>query len=92
MDKEHGRFVWDINKEVINIEKHGVSFIDAIEVFRDRNRKIIIDEHHDQKEERFFCIGQVKGRLLTVRFTYRKEKVRIIGAGYWRMGGKHYNE
>ena len=92
MDKELGRFVWNVEKEIANIKKHGISFAVAVEVFRDGNRKIIIDERHSRNEGRFFCIGKVNDRLLTVRFTYRKGKVRIFGAGYWRMGGKHYYE
>jgi len=92
VDKEYLRFIWNTEKESINIEKHNVSFMEAIEVFRDPNRKIIVDELHSQNEERFFCIGRVDGRLLTVRFTYRAERVRIIGAGYWRMGEEYYYE
>lgn len=29
---------------------------------------------------------------MTVRFTYRNNKIRIIGAGYWRQGKKVYEE
>ena len=29
---------------------------------------------------------------MTVRFTYRNEIVRIIGAGYWRAGRKIYEK
>ena len=28
--------------------------------------------------------------VLTVRFTYRRKKIRIYGAGYWRKGRKIY--
>jgi hypothetical protein len=27
---------------------------------------------------------------MTVRFTYRDDKIRIIGAGYWRKGKQIY--
>jgi predicted RNA binding protein YcfA (HicA-like mRNA interferase family) len=30
--------------------------------------------------------------ILTVRFTYRKNKIRIIGAGYWRKGKEIYEK
>lgn len=30
--------------------------------------------------------------ILTVRFIYRENKIRIIGAGYWRKGKKTYEE
>jgi hypothetical protein len=29
---------------------------------------------------------------MTVRFTYGKSKIRIIGAGYWRKGKKIYEK
>ena len=38
------------------------------------------------------CIGKVAGGILTVRFTHRKRKIRIIGAGNWRKGKKIYEE
>jgi hypothetical protein len=28
---------------------------------------------------------------MTVRFTYKKRIIRIIGAGYWRKGKKIYD-
>ena len=85
-------FVWDREKEELNIKKHAVSFIEAIEVFKDAHRKIFLDKRHSLTEERMFCIGLVKGKFLTVRFTYRLEKIRIIGAGYWRKGEDYYHE
>jgi hypothetical protein len=29
---------------------------------------------------------------MTVRFTYRKDLIRILGAGYWRKGKKIYEQ
>lgn len=83
-------FVWDIAKESVNIHKHGVDFITAAKAFKDPKRKIYTDSKHSAKEARFFCIGKVENRILTVRFVYRGEKIRIIGAGYWRKGVKYY--
>ena len=68
-----------------------LDFSFAAQVFLDPDRKIFIDEKHTQQEERYFCIGKVKGRILTVRFLYRNDKIRIIGAGYWRKGKKYYD-
>lgn len=92
MDIENGSFVWDAGKEKINKVKHGVDFVLAAQVFADTNRRIFTDEAHSKKEERYFCIGNVEGRILTVRFTYRRDKIRIIGAGYWRNGRRYYEE
>jgi uncharacterized protein len=43
-------------------------------------------------EMRFFCMGKVNGRVLTVRFTYRNEVIRIYGAGHWRKGVRQYEK
>jgi len=85
-------FIWDIDKEFANVYKHGVDFITAAKAFKDPNRKIFTDEKHSTREKRFFCIGKVEGKILTVRFTYRSQKIRIIGAGYWRKGERYYEK
>jgi hypothetical protein len=92
LDKQFGSFVWDIGKELENINKHGVDFITAVKAFQDSSRKISIDSKHSKDEERFFCIGKVGNKILTVRFTHRVNKIRIIGAGYWRKGRRCYHE
>lgn len=90
MDRHFGSFVWDVRKEAVNIEKHGVDFETAARTFKDPKRKIVSDEKHQKPEERLFCIGKVGGKILTVRFTYRGGLVRIYGAGYWRKGRRYY--
>lgn len=91
MGRDCGSFVWDAGKERINLVKHGVDFATASKVFLDPRRKIFVNAKHSGTEERFYCIGNVDGRVLTVRFVYRGKKIRIFGAGYWR-GGKRYYE
>ncbi len=92
MESGSGSFVWSLEKEISNIEKHGVDFVTASKVFFDPERKIYTDSKHSKKEERYFCIGKLEGKILTVRFTYRDSKIRIFGAGYWRKGAGHYDE
>ena len=41
---------------------------------------------------RYYCLGRVGDRVLTVRFIIRGSNVRIIGAGYWREGKKIYEQ
>lgn len=36
--------------------------------------------------------GKLDEEILTVRFIYRNNKIRIIGAGYWRKGKKIYEK
>jgi uncharacterized DUF497 family protein len=92
MQDNTSSFIWDYSKESENIVRHGVGFTTAALAFKDPNRKIYTDSKHSETEERFFCIGKVNGRVMTVRFTYRFEKIRIIGAGYWRKGVKYYDK
>ena len=83
-------FEWDDAKNAVNIEKHGVAFVDAQRAFFDPKRVILKDVGHSEAEDRFFCIGCVDGGIMTVRFTYRTPKIRIFGAGYWRKGKQIY--
>ena len=85
-------FEWDELKNAINIQKHGVDFEEAQQVFLDSEHLIFEDLAHSSVESRYFCIGEVDGVVLTVRFTYRGEAIRIIGAGYWRKGKKLYEK
>ncbi len=85
-------FEWDDKKDVVNRKKHGVSFFDAQNVFLDPKRVIAEDMEHSHSEKRYYCFGQVDGGIMTVRFTYRSNKIRIIGAGYWRKGEKLYEQ
>ena len=90
MKKTH--FEWDDGKDKENQAKHGVSFLTAQCAFLDPRRVIVEDVSHSSDEDRFYCIGKVGGGILTVRFTYRGDVIRIYGAGYWRRGKKIYEE
>jgi uncharacterized protein len=85
-------FEWDEDKDKENQLKHRVSFVAAQQAFLDPRRIIAEDVTHSSEENRFFCIGCVKEGILTVRFTYRGDVIRIYGAGYWRKGRKLYED
>ena len=87
-------FEWEEAKNLENQEKHGVSFYDAQYAFKDGRRVIAEDPVHSQGEKRYFCFGlnQENSGILTVRFTYRNNQIRIVGAGYWRKGRKIYEQ
>ncbi|MEN8155596.1 MAG: BrnT family toxin [Bacteroidota bacterium] len=85
-------FEWDDQKNLENVGKHGVSFFFAQYAFADTSRVILKDLKHSVEENRFYCIGKVGEGIITVRFTYREHRIRIIGAGYWRKGKKIYEE
>ncbi len=86
------KFEWDEDKNLTNIEKHGISFKEAMQAFLDPRRKIRLNAKHSTVEMRYYCLGIVGGRVLTVRFIIRGGKIRIIGAGYWREGRKFYEQ
>ena len=85
-------FEWDRLKDLENQLKHGVSFSEAQHAFEDPDRIIALDRTHSLSENRYYCIGNIGGSILTVRFTYRENKIRIYGAGYWRKGKKVYEK
>ncbi len=87
-------FEWDEAKNLENQEKHGVSFFEAQHAFLDPSRLIAEDLGHSQEEKRYSCIGRDESGegVLTVRFTYRSNRIRIFGAGYWRKGKKVYEQ
>ena len=88
--RDRSDFEWDPKKDLLNQRKHGVPFGLAQRAFLDRNRIILEDLDHSSVERRFYCIGKVSAGILTVRFTYRNKKIRIIGAGFWRKGKSIY--
>lgn len=85
-------FQWDETKDLINQTKHGVSFSEAQNAFTDPKRVIAEDIKHSDTEKRYYCIGKVNHAIMTVRFTYRMNIIRIIGAGFWRKGRSIYEE
>jgi uncharacterized DUF497 family protein len=86
-------FEWDANKNTENIIKHGVSFYEAQDAFFDKRRVIALDtKHSSDREKRYFCFEKVNNVIITVRFTMRFDKIRIIGAGCWREGRIKYEE
>ena len=76
-------FDWDENKNRINIQKHGISFVEAMTVFDDDNALYKPDADHSQDEDRFIILGlSTNTRLLVVCHCYRESEtfVRIIFA------------
>ncbi len=85
-------FEWNEDKNRLNQKKHFISFEEAQYAFADSKRIIAKDLHHSKNEERFYCFGKIADSIVTVRFTYRNNIIRIIGAGYWRKGKQIYEK
>lgn len=75
-------FVWDENKNLLNIEKHGITFLQAATAFNDPFGRIDYDEDHSDHEQRFILIGNnIEGKLLMVCHCIREGGViRLISA------------
>lgn len=72
-------FEWDPEKARRNLEKHGISFADAVEVLSDPCAVTIEDE--SSEEQRHISLGlDAIGRILVVVYTWRGDGVRIISA------------
>ena len=57
----------------------------------EKDRRVIAkDLSYSGSERRYYCFGAVGEGIMTVRFTYRTDAIRIIGAGYWRRGKQIY--
>ena len=73
-------FEWDETKAESNIQKYGVTFEEASEVFFDPFYQTG-DASVDDDEERDFIIGYTfSQRLLLAVYTDRKDRTRIISA------------
>ena len=67
------RFEWDESKNLFNRRKHGVSFEDACQVFRDP-LYVSVQDRIEKGEARWQTLGMVEGLLLLmVAHTVREE-------------------
>ena len=70
---------WDEGKARANLRKHGVEFRHAAMVLLDEVAITVLDERAG--ERRCVTIGaDLLGRLLTVVYTWRGDRVRLISA------------
>ena len=77
-------FEWDQGKNLINQQKHGVSFEEARELFESGTGYLeIFDSEHSDFEDRFIAIGPIGRGLVMIVYTEREEDItRIIGARF----------
>jgi uncharacterized protein len=71
-------FEWDEAKRQSNIAKHGIDFARAQFIFDGRPLVTIPSRYLD--EQRFVSTGIVEGRFLTVIWTIRDDKLRLVSA------------
>ena len=76
-------FEWDESKNKANIQKHNISFVEAMTVFDDEKALYKPDADHSHEEDRFIILGlSANLRLLIVCHCYRESDtiVRIFSA------------
>jgi uncharacterized protein len=74
-------FDWDAGNLVKNVIGHAVSNKESEEVIFNRPVFFFEDEKHSLVEQRFLALGRSNvGRLLTIIFTVRESKIRVISA------------
>jgi hypothetical protein len=81
-----GQFEWDAGKAQSNLAKHGVSFEAARCVFDDAFAFERCDFESEPAEVRYVITGMVNEIILTVVYTERGERTRMISA---RKATKH---
>ncbi len=73
------KFEWDEQKNRINIEKHGIDFRDAQDVFQSK-RLSIEDTRKNYREKRIITVGLIGKSACVVVHTIRNDAIRIISA------------
>jgi uncharacterized protein len=73
------QFIWNAAKAASNLQKHGIAFEAATQVFADPLRLDEIDKH-EREETRWRTIGQVNGEyvILVVHTGWEENDVEIV--------------
>jgi uncharacterized DUF497 family protein len=72
------RYQWDEKKRQNNLEKHGIDFDYATEIW---DWPILRQgKRYRSKERRFLVVGKARGRIIAVVYTNRQGHKRIISA------------
>ena len=72
-------FEWDERKRLTNLDKHGLDFVEAEEMF-EGPMLAALDTRSDYGEDRWLGLGMSQGRILVLSFTERDDgqTIRII--------------
>jgi uncharacterized DUF497 family protein len=72
-------FQWDNKKAASNLEKHGISFGEATNLFNDP-KQVTKPSYGGSDQERYNTVGNAFNNLLSAIWTPRGEDKRIISA------------
>jgi uncharacterized protein len=72
-------FEWDERKRLTNLDKHGLDFVEAEEMF-EGPMLVALDTRTDYREDRWLGLGMSQGRILVLAFAERDDgqTIRII--------------
>ena len=72
------KFEWNRQKNKLNVEKHGLDFADAYQVF-ESPMLVKLDDREDYGEERWIGIGLLETRGVVIVFTeLEADTIRVI--------------
>lgn len=75
------KFDWDFGNFEKNYKKHKIKNVEAEEAFLNIPAVFLEDEKHSSDEKRQMLLGRSdKGKHLSIIFTIRSKKIRIISA------------
>lgn len=72
-------FEWDEHKRQKNIKKHGIDFLDILQVFEGYTLTLE-DTRFDYDEERLTTFGLLKNHVVCVVHTEMEDTIRLISA------------
>ena len=75
---EDNRFEWDKDKNLANIEKHGIAFEEILEVFDDPAFLTGYDFEHSEKEGMILRNWKFKWHIDSVGLFYREEEQNTV--------------
>ena len=87
-------FEWDEPKRLSNLQKHGIDFVRACQIFdgytvefednrydyEDTGFEVASKPRDVRGEDRYIAVGKMNEQILTVVYTYRRDKIRLISA------------
>jgi uncharacterized protein len=78
-------FEYDPEKNASNLERHGIDFVEAQDLWDVAH--VVIPAGERIREQRHALVGKLEGRLYLVIFTMRGARIRLISchraAGRW---------
>lgn len=71
-------FEWDEQKNIVNQQKHNISFEVAVHIFDDIFLEALTKDNYGEK--RWIALGRLENKEIVVISTHRQERKRIISA------------